>query len=301
MANIKFSAFVNVPPTTPTTFFVGYDSVLNDNVRFQQSDVLLEDFGGGINLATQVSGLLDLTIHSTGTIDLATQVSGLLDLTTHSTGTINVATQVTGILPEANGGTGVSDMYNTSKIGVRYAIGFRWTTNFANVPRGGIFGLPLNTSTVYYDNTFQMAFQPVLTTGQPVPATLVGTLFDVPGTPGISWANLPGTIGTREGGWRITLRLFFYDQTGDLDIQGGVYLSPNASFLPNQAYQCIKASTNEASDSQAYEGTLYWNTGVATPLYIIPWVRFDNGAIDPFPADIPAFNYYTELIVERVF
>lgn len=63
---------------------------------------------GTIDLATQVSGQLDLTTHSTGTIDLATQVSGQLDLTTHSTGTIDAATQVTGVLPVANGGTGLS-------------------------------------------------------------------------------------------------------------------------------------------------------------------------------------------------
>lgn len=283
MASKKFSDFTTAPSLSGTAELVGYDGV--DNIRLTKA--ALE---GSLTLGNLA-----------GTIDLATQTSGAIDLATQTTGDIDLTTQVTGILPEANGGTAVSNMYNTSKIGVRYAIGLKWTTNFANVPRGAIYGIPLNTSSLYYDNTFQMGFQPVLTTGQSVPATLAGALFNVPGTPGISWAALPATIGIREGGFRITLRLFFYDQTGDLDIQGGVYVAPNASFFPYQQLQCIKASANEASDSQAYEGTVYWNTGVSTPLYIIPWVRFDNGTVDPYPADIAAFNYYTEMIVERVY
>lgn len=56
MSQLKFSGFTLVSSVEEnTSYFVGYDSALNDNIRFLQSSILLQGFGGSVQAATQVN------------------------------------------------------------------------------------------------------------------------------------------------------------------------------------------------------------------------------------------------------
>lgn len=263
MANKKFSDFTAQAPNAATSYLVGYDSVANDNIRFQEGDLNLADMGGTIDLGTQ----------TTGTVDLATQTTGNIDL----------ATQASGALPTLNGGTGVSatNLELVPAIGWKSVASTSWTSGFLNVPRGAEYTLPYNQNSTTIKPAGVARFEYVNFGTTPPGVTQLGAQAR-----GIRMYM----SDTQAYGVRVTLRMAFYDQTADLDIQGGFYSSKN-TWAGATKYLLIKDSANESVDSRIYEASAYVEVPTdpaATPgsfvyWYFLSWVRFDNGSIDPYP------------------
>lgn len=291
MANLKFSQFNNTAPSATTSFLVGYDTLLNDNIRFKESDLDLADMGGLLDLGSQV----------TGAIDLATQVSGLLDLSTNSTGTINLATQGSGFLPEANGGTGVGNMYNAQPIGRKGVRFMNWDSGFLNVPRGAEYMVPFNVDGSYGLNGFTSGVRVGYSS---TPSGLVGLVNTIPGALAASSAWRVTSAVNRQL-FKITWRAYFFDMTADLDIQAGAYASDNSNFVGYQKFLCVKDSANETTDSRMLTGEFYYETpGSDTTVlyYFLPYIRFDNGASDPYPAyDSGLINAVSQFIIEQIY
>lgn len=278
MANKKFSDFTAQAPNAATSYLVGYDSTSNDYIRFQEGDLDLADMSGAIDFATKTSGAIDLT----------TQTSGTLDLTTRSTG----------ILPVLNGGTGVSttNLVLIPQIGWRGVGYITWTSGFLNVGRGAEYTLPYNIQNPYIKPYLFRKLDYINFTSPPPGVTQLGSQIK-----GIRI----GVSDTQSHLVKATLRLAFYDQTADLDIQAGFYTSKDAiTWAGFQKWLLIKDSASEASDSRIYEASAYvpvpTDPAAASSfvyLYFLPWVRFDNGSIDPYPyydaAMVGAVNQFT--------
>ncbi len=279
MANLKFSQFNNTAPSATTSFLVGYDTLLNDNIRFKESDLDLADMGGLLDLGAQVTGLLDLSTNSTGAIDLATQGSGLL--------------------PEANGGTGVGNMYNAQPIGRKGVRFMNWDSGFLNVPRGAEYMVPFNVDGNYGLN----GMTTITRVGySATPSGLTGLINPIPTTAGSAF-RVDSQVNNQL--FKITWRAYFYDMTADLDIQAGAYASNNSNFVGYQKFLCVKDSANEASDSRMLTGEFYYElvgSPTLTQRYFLPYIRFDNGAIDPYPAyDSGLINAVSQFIIEQIY
>ena len=310
MANLKFSQFNNTAPSATTSFLVGYDTLLNDNIRFKESDLDLADMGGLLDLGVQVTGQLDLSTNSTGTIDLATQVTGLLDLSTNSTGTIDLATQSSGTLAEANGGSGVAQLYLNNQVGARFLKTFTWKNSgqypYGNVPRGTEYVLPFPTLDVEFSNLTgttapsEYQFNLIDTSA----ATPVGIPTAAPFLSGentyIQFATAAWNGGlTVNSVYRISGNLFFFDLTADLDVSIFLYTYNNTG--STQKFLIAKASFDEASDSQSifFERNIVVPAGLSDMRAYIA-VLFANGSSDPYPAsqdDMNALNVCVEKII----
>jgi len=264
MANKKFSQFTAQAPSASTSYLVGYDSTANDNIRFQEGDLNLADMGGAIDLATQ------------------------------TTGDINLTTQVTGVLPLVNGGTGVTQLSDAQQIGRKSVASTWWTTTFLNVPRGGEYTLPFNANQTIIRNTSFTYVGYAAFAGLPAGVTQLGAInkgFQMTGL-----ASLKMLV-------KVTLRMSFYDQTAELNIQGGFYFSTNGvTWAGATKYLLIRDKADEASDAKIYEASAF----VEIPsgggnYYFLPWVRFDNGSADPFPyydaSMVGAANQFTLEII----
>ena len=268
MANKKFSQFTAQPPDAATSYLVGYDSAANDNIRFQEGDLNLADMGGAIDLATQTSGDISLT------------------------------TQVTGTLPEANGGTGATIIQNNARVGRKVTVALYWSSNFANVPRGAEYGLPWNSSIQYDINGGDYGAAPSTSLPSPPVAALPGKIFYffVAINSAVGYANNPAL-------WEFKFRMAFFDMTADLDIIGGCYTSTSQNFSTGvQKHLLIKTSAVEASDSRILEGSMFFVVQPATNAYVVPFVRFDNGAADPYPYYDAAYtNARNEFTIQRIY
>lgn len=268
MANKKFSQFTAQAPSAATSYIVGYDSSANDNIRFQEGDLNLADMGGAVNLATQTSGTLDL------------------------------ATQVTGVLLQGNGGTGATSLTNAQEIGRKLVASTWWTSGLLNVPRGAEYTLPFNSNQALIRNHNFPTVSYAGFTALPVGVTQLGTQ-----SRGFQVSLLAGLKQL----FKITLRLVFYDQTADLDIQGGFYSTINsATWTVNlRKYLLIKDSANEASDYRVYEGSAYFEVpalGADPNQFFVPWVRFDNGSADPFPYyNASEYNGSCQFTIEQIY
>ena len=302
MANKKFSAFTAQAPHPTNSFLVGYDSALNDNIRFQEGDLNLGDMGGLLDLSSQVTGQLDLTSNSSGTIDLSTQVSGFLDLSTNTSGSVDGASQISGIVPEANGGTGVTAIQDNQAVGRKGAFHRPWDSGFFNVPRGALYGLPYSGApgpmTAISQNTAS-AFQTNTLTS--IPAVSVNLIPGAPYIGSVYVNSVPNQVSL----WEIKLRVAFYDVTGDLDIQAGVFIATNTAFTGATNYLIVKDSANEASDSRIFEASIFYEipaTPTSLSYFILPWVRFDNGVADPYPYYDAAYaNAQNEIILQSIY
>lgn len=213
-------------------------------------------------------------------------------------GAVDLATQATGVLPQANGGSGVTQLKSAQEIGRKLVAQLWWTTNLLNVPRGAEYTLPLNQNEPLILNHTSPTVGYVFNfTGLPAGLTQLGA---------INAGYTIGAISNLKQLFKITLRLSFYDQTSDLDIQGGFYSSTNAlTWATNlKKYLLIKDTANEASDSRIYEASAYFEVPAAfnTPYYFVPWVRFDNGFGDPYPYyDVSMEGAACQFTIEQIY
>jgi len=218
-----------------------------------------------------------IAVGGTGTVT-SVDVSGGTTGLTFTGGPINTAGTITagGTLGYANGGTGTS-VTNLAELqdhlGLKAAYAHaKWTglTNpYFNFTPGTLTIIPFDT-----------AATPSFTKGT---AAGIGTQFT-------SATDTSFKIND-EGVYKVTLRLHFYDQTGDMDIVAGIYENAGPTLIKG----LIDDKSVESADDKMF--TTVTNVELSSSVSYDIRVQF-TGPTNPYPSD--ANGMECEVIIESV-